>query len=722
VKPGHVVDRYEIVRPLGVGGMASVYLVRHTLLGSFHALKVLSDELVDDEHVRERFVAEGRIQAQLRHPNIVSVTEIVAVPGIAGLVLQYIDGPTLEDWLEKKGALRPDVIRAVFRPILAAMQTAHASGIVHRDLKPGNILLELQDPEPPIPFVTDFGIAKIAAETQLTHQRKKKTAAMMRLGTLSYMAPEQIERAADVDRRADIFALGAILYEMLAGQLAFDGPTEFAIMQRIVKGEPVPWPEGVALDKRLVACVDRALSPDPADRFPDCGIFLDFLGSSTTSTGIPAPFARRGGPIASESTQPPRPTPDVAKPSTATVADPVRPPAAPDARPTPLPEAAPTYLDPLATPAPAPAVASIPGPAADLPTSAAPPKKVPSKGIRRRWGLALAVVSGAPVALCLGVAAWQAPALSLWYATTIHTSEKALLASVWTAPNGTRLRYVPAGTVAMGSDPADPDREVDEVPYTARLTEPVLVAETEVTQGQWSRLMGTAPNRDRRRFWEGAAGGPCSERGLGEALPVSCVDWVDAVRYANALSAAEGLAPVYALDGGVVTADLGASGYRLPTEAEWTRAAAWEGRRFGVVDRPENLCKFGNVAGRATRLADRAPHPPVPCDDGYETLAPVAQRDANGLGLYDLVGNVWEWTHDGYDTAVKPGADVVDPQGNPASTSRVLKGGSWYDPAPVLRAANRYAHPPDGKSPSVGFRLVRRFRPADAWNGRPTIQ
>jgi serine/threonine protein kinase len=463
VKPGHVVDRYEIVRPLGVGGMASVYLVRHTLLGSFHALKVLSDELVDDEHVRERFVAEGRIQAQLRHPNIVSVTEIVAVPGIAGLVLQYIDGPTLEDWLEKKGALRPDVIRAVFRPILAAMQTAHASGIVHRDLKPGNILLELQDPEPPIPFVTDFGIAKIAAETQLTHQRKKKTAAMMRLGTLSYMAPEQIERAADVDRRADIFALGAILYEMLAGQLAFDGPTEFAIMQRIVKGEPVPWPEGVALDKRLVACVDRALSPDPADRFPDCGIFLDFLGSSTTSTGIPAPFARRGGPIASESTQPPRPTPDVAKPSTATVADPVRPPAAPDARPTPLPEAAPTYLDPLATPAPAPAVASIPGPAADLPTSAAPPKKVPSKGIRRRWGPRVGGGErGAGGAVPRGWRAWQAPALSLWYATTIHTSEKALLASVWTAPNGTRLRYVPAGTVAMGSDPADPDREVDE--------------------------------------------------------------------------------------------------------------------------------------------------------------------------------------------------------------------------------------------------------------------
>jgi serine/threonine-protein kinase len=241
LQPGTQLDgRYEVVRLLGQGGMASVYEVRHLGLHSTHALKVLNPDMARDDELRARFLAEGRIQARLRHPNIVQVTEIVTTP-VAGLVMDYVDGPTLADFCQQKGPLDVPTVLQLFLPVLDAVDEAHKAHVVHRDLKPDNIMLGRDSRGRLHPMVTDFGIAKMLMEEE---QSKKKTRAGARMGTLLYMSPEQVRGAGEVDARSDIFALGAILYEAVTGKIAFDGASEYETMQSIVQGTYEP-PERV---------------------------------------------------------------------------------------------------------------------------------------------------------------------------------------------------------------------------------------------------------------------------------------------------------------------------------------------------------------------------------------------------------------------------------------------------------------------------------------------
>ncbi|HEY0095057.1 MAG TPA: serine/threonine-protein kinase, partial [Archangium sp.] len=160
LQPGTQLDgRYEVVRLLGQGGMAAVYEVRHLGLHSTHALKVLDADLARNDDIRGRFLAEGRIQARLRHPNIVQVTEIVTTP-VAGLVMDYIEGPTLGE-LCRDRPLEPQLLLEVFLPVLDAIEEAHRKGVVHRDLKPDNIIVGRDNRGRFQPKVTDFGIAKV---------------------------------------------------------------------------------------------------------------------------------------------------------------------------------------------------------------------------------------------------------------------------------------------------------------------------------------------------------------------------------------------------------------------------------------------------------------------------------------------------------------------------------------------------------------------------------
>ncbi len=277
-KPGDIVDRYRVERFLGEGGMASVYQVTHAALGSPHALKVLRPDLVTNDDLRGRFLAEGQIQAQLRHPNIVAATDIVALPDVAGIVMEYVEGPSLEEYIEAQDAALPlEEQLAVMLPLLDAVGYAHDQGVVHRDLKPSNVVLALSASGDVRPVVLDFGIAKLAEDADVAH-RKKKTRTGVRMGTVYYMSPEQIRGAADVDRRTDVFALGAILYELTTGWLAFDAEGDFEIMQRIVSGQYEPLPVGPAAPHPVIqSCIAKALAADPARRFPDCETFVRTL-------------------------------------------------------------------------------------------------------------------------------------------------------------------------------------------------------------------------------------------------------------------------------------------------------------------------------------------------------------------------------------------------------------------------------------------------------------
>lgn len=265
LSPGQLVEhRYEVIRLLGSGAMASVYEVRHTSLHSRHALKVLNADLAETADLRNRFLAEGRIQAQLSHPHIVTVTDIVTEP-VPGLVMAFIDGGSLDELLAAEGPLtEPEAALALFLPIVAAVHLAHRAGVVHRDLKPENILIRRDDQEKPVPLVADFGIARVMEASDIIGH-KRRTDIGMRMGTVMYMSPEQIE-GREVDARSDIFALGCVLYEILTGEVAFDAPSEFVTMKKIVEGE-LPQRAVGELHPGIAACIRKALAVNPAERF-----------------------------------------------------------------------------------------------------------------------------------------------------------------------------------------------------------------------------------------------------------------------------------------------------------------------------------------------------------------------------------------------------------------------------------------------------------------------
>jgi len=199
--PGRSVDRYTVLGPLGAGGTASVYLARHAALGTLHALKILTAPALA---IRQRLLQEGRIQARLRHPNIVPVTEVVECAGCPGLVMEYVDGPTLARFLAQARPT-PAQIDDLASALLAGVAAAHAVGLAHRDLKPSNILLAIEGARV-IPRIADFGLAKLL---DAGPDGDDLTGSGVAMGTPAYMAPEQIRDARAADARADIWALEA---------------------------------------------------------------------------------------------------------------------------------------------------------------------------------------------------------------------------------------------------------------------------------------------------------------------------------------------------------------------------------------------------------------------------------------------------------------------------------------------------------------------------------
>lgn len=293
LSPGDVVGDYEIEELIGAGGMAVVYRARHRILGSTHAVKILKPHLVRSEEQRERFLAEGRIQARIKHSSIVEVTGVLVEPGVAGLVMAYLDGPTLTERIAEC-SLSIQQIEDIILPLLDGVAAVHALDIVHRDLKPDNIKL-LADGRP---VLFDFGVARLisaGAEATVGHRQKFRTRAGRRMGTPGYMSPEQIEGDLSVNARTDVFALGCILYELISGEKAYDGESDFTIMKAIVDGAHAPLagltPEAPAA---LVACAERAMSRSPGDRPADAAALrTDVVRAlaSATPEEKPAPTA-----------------------------------------------------------------------------------------------------------------------------------------------------------------------------------------------------------------------------------------------------------------------------------------------------------------------------------------------------------------------------------------------------------------------------------------------
>jgi TPR repeat protein len=247
------------------GGMSRVYRAHHIILGSTHALKILLPHLAMEESFRKRFLEEGRIQARYRHRHIAPVTAVINEGGVCGLVIDWMEGETLEQRLAQGPVAMEEALRWT-RQILSALSCVHPRDVIHRDLKPDNLFLTDDGIK-----ILDFGIAKV--------QGAKLTTVHMLLGTPGYMSPEQY--TGDVDVRADLFAVGAILYELLTGTCAFGGTRE-AIDRSVRAGEYRPAQElNPDLPGELVAIIDRALAPDRERRFESAAAFSDALTAAT---------------------------------------------------------------------------------------------------------------------------------------------------------------------------------------------------------------------------------------------------------------------------------------------------------------------------------------------------------------------------------------------------------------------------------------------------------
>lgn len=254
-------ERYQVLRLINEGGMAKIYLAKHTVLGREVAIKVLKGGCADDSEVVQRFVNEGRAAGTLGHPNIVECTDIGTTPdGKPYLVLELLVGHSLADEIKRSGPFTIGRAAKIASRIADALATAHVSGIVHRDLKSDNVFLARKRGVLDWVKVLDFGVSKFHAEPVGTQKGSM-------LGTPDFMAPEQIVDAGAVDQRADVYALGVILYEMLSGRRPFHGIAFPMVLYAIAHEPPAPL-ESFRSDipPEILAIVAKAMSKRPEDR------------------------------------------------------------------------------------------------------------------------------------------------------------------------------------------------------------------------------------------------------------------------------------------------------------------------------------------------------------------------------------------------------------------------------------------------------------------------
>jgi eukaryotic-like serine/threonine-protein kinase len=278
ILPGKTVGPYQILSAIGAGGMGEVYKARDTRLDRTVAIKVLSAHLADRADLRERFDREARTIAGLNHPHICTLFDIGHQDGTDFLVMEYLEGETLADRL-KKGPLPMEQVLQYAIEISDALDKAHRNGITHRDLKPGNIMLTKSGTK-----LLDFGLAKLQQEakpatpfSELATIQGGETAEGTILGTLQYMAPEQVE-ARPVDARTDIFAFGAVVYEMATGKKAFEGRSQASLIAKILETDPPPISSlqpvtPPALDRLVKKC----LAKEPEKRWQAASDICDEL-------------------------------------------------------------------------------------------------------------------------------------------------------------------------------------------------------------------------------------------------------------------------------------------------------------------------------------------------------------------------------------------------------------------------------------------------------------
>jgi len=655
---------YRIERLIGEGGMGRVYEARHLRLDKRYAVKILRPEFNTNHEALARFEREALTAGRLGHVNIVEVLDFNRTEdGVYFIVTEFLEGRSLGAALAEGGAMAVERAFPIFHQVCRALDVAHASGIVHRDLKPENIFLTHVFETEDFVKILDFGISKVqTAQAHLTQSGQI-------IGTPHYMAPEQAEGRLDLDHRADIYSLGAMMYEVLSGQRPFTGTTVQAILLSVLAEDPIPLRDvNPNLAPEVYELVERCMAKAPEARFQDIkevdqrvmAIWRRYHGH-TQHSAMDMPGASALSDMVVTRQEPLRPT--VVEAGAPTIEGSIEP----------------------------------SGPWGSLGDRSSRPPSVPPSPVAsprdaprgRLWwlvgGLTLLVVLGGVVVfgwsrgwwkgsgedMAQGGGDWEADlgrvaragtrgetaTVSSGRAETRHARPSARaggVASPSHPPKG--MVFIQGGTFLMGRDKGgDPF----EKPAHYVTVHSFFMDEAEVSNAKYAAFVEN--HKLVSPPWPGGVVPP----GAGD-LPVTNVTWRDADRYCRSL------------------------GRRLPREAEWEYAARsgpgkayiypW-GKRF----RPELVVSsFGKPRSQTPRLM------------------PVRTGTAYG-GLFNMIGNAWEWTSSRFE--VYPGASAKVPPGR----LYVIRGGGADSRSKrELNAAFRDANYAE-RDPATGQRAVSPF-------------
>ena len=691
--------RFRLVRQLGQGGMGAVYLAEQIAVGNRPvALKVLSRKLLDDPDFLLRFQNEAASTGRIHHPNVVTIYESSqADDGTPYIAMEFLEGESLRQTLARRGALPVHEVAEILQQTARGLNAAHKLGIIHRDLKPDNIFLtypdddsvarvacpdlsgsppanardvgaglvpllpvgtadrgRAQDPplRPVVVKLVDFGIAKLRESA--TH-----TQTGMVLGTPAYMSFEQASgmRSDELDARSDVYSLGVVVYEMLTGRTPFHSDTPVGYLRMHMMDEPPSFravAPGLGIPPAVEGAVMRALAKDRDQRY---AYALDFA-RALASAAQPSPRAEAPPTISSTPIAPPparrraarKPAAPVPLPATvqakADIADQTTPPVLPG-----------IIVEP---PSARPQGSELVTAANRQPALAEPPHHPVVK--KSSSGVKIAV---------LGLGLLAVIAVGIWYfslsrpepppnvtsqspATTVPAGQEARpetpLANPKPAPrvakvnpkDGLKYAWIPPGNFQMGCSQGDTEcQDNEKPPHQVTITKGFWLGQTKVTAGAYERFaVATGRHMPITPHFEGRG----IETAWGdEAMPIANEVWDDDQAYCRWV------------------------GGRLPTEAEWEYAARAgnTAARYGDLD---EISWYADNSGRQRLDSDKYWKEG---EDNYNKRLKengngtheVGRKLANGFGLFDMLGNVWEWVNDWVRPGLLPGWPLPRPYG-----------------------------------------------------------
>ena len=712
--------RYQLEKRLGQGGMGVVYKARHIFLKTSHAIKIILPDLVgNDPNLVTRFRQEALAAAAIRHQNIIAVTDFGVVRGtMPFLVMEFVQGRSLQDVMAEDGAMSPVRAFELMQPICAGIAAAHRQGIVHRDLKPLNVMICDGLPTSEAVKILDFGLAKIKSGELLGSFIAAQTTGLM--GSPFYMAPEQWSDEPP-DARADVYSLGVMLFQMLTGEVPFKGSSIPSIMKKHLTSEvPSLASKGVEVPLQIEEVVRHALEKEASHRTPSADEFARELREAMSlasahlkrtgdSSAVIDPSKTIVGPSSSD-TVPPKGSTTAFDPHAGTISaasldeeenktlfaqrELAREAAARKklaeeqeqkrqaeeaekekerkqleeivAAQTKVLEEKLTQLASTMTPKTGPIDAEMThmqragmttGGDVSFPGTSAHPFPRMDVSIAPKKSSALPIILGVVLLVLVGGGVGGYLFLRSRAGTTTGPTKPA---NPNDAPIKAELIDIPAGTFQMGRNDSVPtEGPAHEVSVPA-----FQMDKTEVTNAEYGQFVQQTSHTPPEQW--GSVKPPVGQ----ESLPVSNISYYDAVAFAEWRSKRDGV------------------NYRLPTEEEWEYAA-----RNGDKD---NLYPWGNSwqGGRAATT-----------ETGVGKEQPVGSYPlgANRWGVQDLIGNVWEWTSS-KASVYKGNALPLPPN---FQDWIVARGGGYSSASNKVSGTMRDWFAPNYKNPVLGFRLIK---------------